>query len=175
MKKLLAAASVFVLLSCGNTNDFDADLDSKVSTPTNQGTTPVNSTSQESPALQPINPGQTTAPAVSSVPVPTQVISNEQTKPGMNPPHGQPGHRCEIPVGAPLNTPAQATTTTTPVQNVTVKPNVNVTPSTQQVQPGMNPPHGQPGHRCEIPVGAPLNSAAPAKTAEVKPADSTKN
>jgi len=22
----------------------------------------------------------------------------------------------------------------------------------------MNPPHGQPGHRCEIAVGAPLNS-----------------
>ena len=27
-----------------------------------------------------------------------------------------------------------------------------------QTAPGMNPPHGQPGHRCEIPVGAPLNS-----------------
>lgn len=24
------------------------------------------------------------------------------TAPGMNPPHGQPGHRCEIPVGSPL-------------------------------------------------------------------------
>ena len=24
------------------------------------------------------------------------------TKPGMNPPHGQPGHQCGIPVGSPL-------------------------------------------------------------------------
>jgi len=24
--------------------------------------------------------------------------------------------------------------------------------------PGMNPPHGEPGHRCDIAVGAPLNS-----------------
>ena len=28
----------------------------------------------------------------------------------------------------------------------------------QQTAPGMNPPHGQPNHRCDIPVGAPLNS-----------------
>jgi hypothetical protein len=28
----------------------------------------------------------------------------------------------------------------------------------------MNPPHGQPGHRCDIPVGQPLNSKpAPAQ------------
>jgi hypothetical protein len=36
------------------------------------------------------------------------------TAPGMNPPHGQPNHRCDIAVGAPLNskpvTPAAATT-----------------------------------------------------------------
>ncbi|MCG2610253.1 hypothetical protein LZZ90_01885 [Flavobacterium sp. SM15] len=38
------------------------------------------------------------------------------TRPGMNPPHGQPGHRCDIPVGAPLSskpTAAKNTTTTT--------------------------------------------------------------
>jgi len=31
--------------------------------------------------------------------------------------------------------------------------------------PELNPPHGQPFHRCEIPVGSPLNAAAPAKPA----------
>ena len=33
----------------------------------------------------------------------TQQANSTETPPGMNPPHGQPGHRCEIPVGAPLN------------------------------------------------------------------------
>ncbi len=45
---------------------------------------------QNQPAQQPIQ-----APN----PVQTQVA---KTAPGMNPPHGQPGHRCEIAVGAPL-------------------------------------------------------------------------
>lgn len=97
------------------------------------------------------------------------------TPPGMNPPHGQPGHRCEIPVGQPLNgggTPAQTTNPAT--QNITVNGNnsVQIDPNAvspgkimidqngKQVKtaPGMNPPHGQPGHRCDIPVGQPLNS-----------------
>lgn len=87
------------------------------------------------------------------------------TAAGMNPPHGQPGHRCDIPVGQPLNSaPPQAGT-----QNVNVTPNgqtMQIAPASVQngnakavtTAPGMNPPHGQPGHRCEIPVGQPLNS-----------------
>jgi hypothetical protein len=87
------------------------------------------------------------------------------TAKGMNPAHGQPGHRCDIAVGAPLNSKptvqpstAKAVTTTPTIQpNIAQQPAV-VTP----VAPGMNPQHGQPGHRCDIAVGAPLNSA-PAK------------
>ena len=97
------------------------------------------------------------------------------TAPGMNPPHGQPGHRCDIPVGQPLNgggTPAAAANPST--QNITVNGNsqVQIDPNAvspgkiimdqngKQVKtaPGMNPPHGQPGHRCDIPVGQSLNS-----------------
>ncbi|WP_260446519.1 hypothetical protein [Chryseobacterium lactis] len=99
------------------------------------------------------------------------------TAPGMNPPHGQPGHRCDIPVGQPLNgKPAAAPTT----QNINVGNNnvVQIDPNAvspgkitidnngKQIKtaPGMNPPHGQPGHRCDIPVGQPLNSKpAPAQ------------
>ncbi len=57
-----------------------------------------------------------------------------QSSPAVNPPHGQPGHICEIPVGAPL-----------PEQD------------NSQEEIVLNPPHGQPGHVCEIPVGEPLN------------------
>ncbi len=83
---------------------------------------------------------------------------------GLNPPHGQTGHRCDIAVGAPLNSPPNKTisksTVTNSAQNSQVptilKPNATTTVVTK---PGMNPPHGQTGHRCDIAVGAPLNSA----------------
>jgi len=74
--------------------------------------------------------------------------------PGMNPPHGQPGHRCDIAVGAPLDSPP-GTGKTPPVASQQNVPAQTTTPTTA---PGMNPPHGQPNHRCDIPVGAPLDS-----------------
>ncbi len=87
------------------------------------------------------------------------------TAPGMNPPHGQPGHRCEIPVGSPLDGSKPATSgsgsstsnTTTTKTPVTTNTTTSV-PSAPagSTPPGMNPPHGQPGHRCDIPVGSPL-------------------
>ena len=86
---------------------------------------------------------------------------------GMNPAHGQSGHRCDIPVGAPLNSPATAASPTpaTPQQNpavpaatvtTTTTPTVTTTAPTVPTAEGMNPPHGQENHRCDIAVGAPL-------------------
>jgi hypothetical protein len=45
-------------------------------------------------------------------------------------------------------------------------------PNTTKTAPGMNPPHGEPNHRCDIAVGAPLNSkpAAPTVVNTVTPA-----
>ena len=93
------------------------------------------------------------------------IMQAQQANSKLNPPHGQPGHRCDIAVGAPLNTKpapngaAQPTVVTTqqPAQNNTV---VTQMPA-QKTAPGMNPPHGEPGHRCDIAVGAPLNSKPP--------------
>ena len=78
----------------------------------------------------------------------------------LNPAHGLAGHRCDLPVGAPLTggsgkmAPTQAS------------PNINMIQPSQQVpqQPAsaapsgikVNPAHGQPGHRCDLQVGAPL-------------------
>lgn len=93
------------------------------------------------------------------------------TKAGMNPAHGQPGHRCDIPVGAPLNSPAakaaapavtpgKATFTTTTMPTPTTAqagtPALLKTDTPAATAPGMNPPHGQEGHQCGIAVGAPL-------------------
>lgn len=118
-------------------------------------------------------PGQT----VQVNPNQKQVVTTTTAAPvkvakGMNPPHGQPGHRCDIPVGAPLNSPVAKTTATTTntAQSGTVNQNFTVeqpasnpvpallsTEGTEaKVADGMNPPHGKPGHRCDIAVGAPL-------------------
>lgn len=81
----------------------------------------------------------------------------------VNPPHGQPGHRCDIAVGAPLDSaPAASKTATTakaaPSTTISTKPAASPAGSAATVAPGTNPPHGQPGHRCDIAVGAPLDS-----------------
>ncbi|NNT72730.1 hypothetical protein HKT18_10935 [Flavobacterium sp. IMCC34852] len=130
-------------------------------------------TNIQQPAIQNVAPGQN-QPATASqtlTPNPQQVV----TKKGMNPPHGQPGHRCDIAVGAPLNSPAgnnnqpkigSATTqqidpskfTTQTATQPTGAPAI-LNPDGAQTTttvPGMNPPHGQPGHQCGIAVGAPL-------------------
>lgn len=93
---------------------------------------------------------------------------------GVNPAHGAPGHRCEIAVGAPLNSglkqvqqpvqmpsPIQANPT---ISNNTVKPAISQPASVTDAT--LNPAHGQPGHRCEIAVGAPLNSTPKAASAQ---------
>lgn len=112
-----------------------------------------------------------------------QAVTTTQTAPvpvakGMNPAHGQPGHRCDIPVGAPLNSPpgkvatpaktvtqnpvvpgkAVVTSTTVPSTTTTKSavPELLSAPAPVTTAPGMNPPHGQAGHRCDIAVGAPL-------------------
>ncbi|WP_188050432.1 hypothetical protein [Flavobacterium sp. GP15] len=75
---------------------------------------------------------------------------------GMNPEHGRPGHRCDIPVGAPLNSPAAAKNQqSAPAPTMTYT--TTATPSeTVVTAEGMNPPHGQANHRCDIAVGEPL-------------------
>jgi len=88
----------------------------------------------------------------------------------MNPAHGQPGHRCEIAVGAPLDGPVtkpamsvgtapsqKPVTMPAPQPAATAKPAASPAGTSATVAPGTNPPHGQPGHRCDISVGAPLD------------------
>ncbi len=109
--------------------------------------------------------------------MPTQPIQNQNTvnqnaaisspvavAKGMNPAHGQPNHRCDIAVGAPLNSPVvpaknnPVTPQAVPQQNTDL-PSTIAMPNPASTKPtpeGMNPPHGQEKHRCDIAVGAPL-------------------
>lgn len=83
----------------------------------------------------------------------------------LNPPHGEPGHLCEIAVGAPL--PAEgvlpAPVETAPLRPTPINPGatsvinqpLNTVVNTGP-KPKFNPPHGQPWHTCDLEVGAPL-------------------
>ncbi|MFD2584129.1 hypothetical protein ACFSR6_16620 [Pedobacter vanadiisoli] len=101
----------------------------------------------------PLNPTARVQPQPNAnpqpTPKPTTAVVNTSGK-KLNPKHGEPGHRCDIAVGAPLDSkPTQVVTTTQPA--VTQVSGV-------KVGKGLNPPHGQPNHRCDLAVGAPLNS-----------------
>jgi hypothetical protein len=74
----------------------------------------------------------------------------------LNPPHGEPGHVCEIPVGQPLDGSGDAGTQTMEIKTELPASEVqaNTTQPTGNVK--LNPAHGEPGHVCEIPVGQPL-------------------
>ncbi|MDT0645698.1 hypothetical protein RM545_03260 [Zunongwangia sp. F260] len=66
-----------------------------------------------------------------------------------NPAHGQPNHRCDLPVGAPLDQARQ--------QNTATNASGNQSPvRLKSAAPKINPPHGQPGHDCSVAVGAEL-------------------
>jgi len=201
LKLFTAAAFIFVtvLSSCSGNKDKDYTDKSLVSPATGSGTTQavapdttITQTSNTLPATTTTVPGTNPVniipqnKSVNFVPANTQpanvttqtapVTINQQqaqqtTAPGMNPPHGQPNHRCDIAVGAPLNSkpapPATTQTTAATTQPAPVTINPQQAQQTTTTAPGMNPPHGQPNHRCDIAVGAPLNSP-PAATAPPK-------
>ncbi len=81
---------------------------------------------------------------------------------GLNPEHGQPGHRCDIQVGQPLSTPvaSQPTPTATAAPAQAPQPflvNDAAKAANTATTGNLNPAHGQPGHRCDIAVGQPLS------------------
>lgn len=98
----------------------------------------------------------------------TPVTTTNSTA-GVNPQHGAPGHRCDIPVGASLNSAAGSAPVAVPNSNpasmavpnsnpapIVLKPNAAPQPVNKNVR--LNPAHGAPGHDCSIPVGQPLKS-----------------
>lgn len=93
------------------------------------------------------SPGSQTAAA--------PVQSSEPVR--LNPPHGQPGHICEIPVGSPLpSTPVRTNANSAAVSASPQNRNNAANAPTASNTVRLNPPHGEPGHICEIPVGSPL-------------------
>ncbi len=116
-------------------------------------------------STNPVLPANDVVPAKSdsTAPVKDTTVVASKAVVALNPQHGQPGHRCDIAVGAPLNSPA--TTNIQPNVSTTASTTSSANTNTQKVPPqsntsgtALNPKHGEPGHRCDIAVGAPLNS-----------------
>lgn len=164
MSKYFNGFSAFIIIACSSCGGSDSPEYDRSIVPDSVKTT--NSSIQPIAAPQalpvPANVANLPAPAPEQVKQAVTIPAGEASKvvksAGLNPAHGQPGHRCDIAVGAPLSsapaaTPQQpAVVQSTPVatQAVPAAAPTNVT------APGMNPPHGQPGHDCSIAVGAPL-------------------
>ena len=168
---LFSAFSFFTLISCSQARQDSGQTEQ----------VPVLPPTQEQPAPASTEPVQPVEAETAQQPSPGQ--SNAEVM--LNPPHGEPYHRCDIAVGAPLNSPPANTTpqaTNNPVQatapqtsgpaqssaNNPTAPTLenamrmnpsqtqNSPPANNGTKPRLNPPHGQPYHRCEIPVGSPL-------------------
>lgn len=125
----ITAFTFFTLISC-NQSKQDSGQTDQASVPS---------------AIQEQNMAESTdsTEAVETKTARQPLTEQNNSEPRLNPPHGEPYHRCDIPVGEPLN-PASADE-----QN--------------DAEVMLNPPHGEPHHRCDIPVGEPLNSS-PANT-----------
>lgn len=98
-------------------------------------------------------PQNTVAPGLNNA----QQVSTTTSK--VNPPHGQPGHVCGTETKQQNNNiQVQQNSNQQYTINQPITTNKTITQNPVKVAKGMNPAHGQPGHRCDIAVGAPLNS-----------------
>ncbi|WP_300674905.1 hypothetical protein [Soonwooa sp.] len=143
-----------VVISCSKNDKITSSLDDNP-TASNQAAK-TDSTNNEAATVAEVKTEVAGQPQVVEVAQAKAVIPSGQ---GLNPEHGMPGHRCDIPVGQPLNsTPVQAPQA--PTLGMNPAPTVQqVTPASPQAigpKPAVNPPHGEPHHDCAIPAGEPL-------------------
>ena len=157
-KKNIVAFSIVSLfaVSCSQNKEIEPTiLESETATTTTETATNAPTIVASNPEAV-VNGGQISAPNVTTT---TVNPSAQKVAPGMNPPHGEPNHRCDISVGAPLNSPpgksAAAAPQTIP-QPQTVTPAAAPAPVANPLNLAVNPAHGEPGHSCAIAVGAPF-------------------
>lgn len=144
MKKILGfAVLALAFTACHNSGNENRATTTAPATPSFSA--PITTVKADSSKQQPIN----NTPAVSPAPANTNTAA-------LNPKHGMPGHRCDIPEGAPLN--SAPISTSIPANASPANPTVIQPPAPAGKTVKLNPPHGQPGHDCAVAVGQPLKS-----------------
>lgn len=118
------------------------------------------------PAAQPNQPQ-----AMTVTPQPAQ---QQKVAPGMNPPHGQPGHRCDIPVNTPLSQPVKSVKPQIVQQNPSgSQSNDNVTITPAQISSDGKLVPGSTGNNVKVTTSNGPANGAPAllqtPSAETKP------
>ena len=88
---ILGLLMVFLVFICSCKKELEPQESSVVTNPSSSGNTSISTATPSGPSAN-----------SSQNPSLLQQNSNQNAS-GMNPPHGQPGHRCDIAVGAPLN------------------------------------------------------------------------
>lgn len=148
MKKIWILGLLPVLVACGNNSNSEP---TQFAFENEQSSTPSTIVNEDGEAVMEVLPETGKAAEAK--------IGNAE----LNPEHGMPGHRCDIPVGAPLNSaPVAAPNMPADIQpmpaDIQPMPAPSVAP--QATPAGFsgkpNPEHGMPGHRCDMPVGATL-------------------
>jgi len=108
--------------------------------------------SAAAPAMlaQPSTTPTTQPGAVNANPATGSTAATTPAEGALNPPHGQPNHRCDIPVGAPLNSPPGANTTPMPSSGTPIQvtpgnggQSIQMSPQNVQVNPQTTPANPQ--------------------------------
>lgn len=145
MKQFLLPSICAFMLLTGCTGNPPSDTDTTTQPYQTPATNPVIPVAADSAGKTQNTTVTTTQPQPATAV--TQPSPSKSTG-ALNPAHGQPGHRCDIEVGAPLNSALKQTTQAAPT---TSKPAATTNGSVK-----LNPAHGQPGHDCSVAVGQPL-------------------
>lgn len=170
MKKILFAAfvSASFLIACQSTEEENTS--SSQNTTTNTAATIPGTDTQNAVAAPTATTIPSAAPVVAAPVTAPPPVPIAGASPKVNPAHGLPGHRCDLQVGDPL--PQAGSAPATQAQVVPAAPAGQAGPTVQSIAPPpppantsspisgskkVNPAHGQPGHRCDLAVGAPLN------------------
>ena len=178
MKKIILPAIILIsAVSCNNSQpDKDISIIPKtagVNSADSSQIVPLPASGASLTADMPRTVVQATpAPQQLNTPTPgsalLQTTAAVKTVAGLNPAHGQPGHRCDITPGAPLSS-SPAPKPQAPSATITQPTQIQGQRSAVNPAIAVNPPHGQPGHKCDVGANSNLSTGSSVTMSKTAP------
>jgi hypothetical protein len=160
MKKifLLVAGCSIMAIACNSSEDNGAGAADNPASTVTENSADVSLNPEQGAEVNSLS--QEVAASTTAAPAAQAATAAATTGQALNPPHGEPGHDCGLPVGAPLNSAPAPKADVKAAPQTSNPPAVQVAPTANNASSGqkLNPPHGEPGHDCAVAVGAPLNN-----------------